>query len=211
MITRRHFTNLTAKGVFASYCSLLSGFWPSFIQAAEPNLKPQPYAAAFIRKGLHTQPWFLNSFLDLKDDLQEATSQGKRFSVIWELAGCPYCRETHLVNFAEPNISEFISKNFEVLQLDLRGSRIVTNFDGEKLTEMDLAKRNNIRFTPTVQFFSENPEGLTSKNGLKTMEVSRMPGYFRPQHFLAMFQYISDKGYEIGDYRSYLKARGKKI
>jgi thioredoxin-related protein len=210
VITRRHFANFTAKGIVAFSCSLLSGFWPSFIQAAEPKLKPLPYTSAFTRKGLHTQPWFLNSFLDLKDDLQEATSQGKRFSIIWELAGCPYCRETHLVNFAKPNVSEFISKNFEILQLDLRGSRIVTNFDGKELTERDLAKRNNIRFTPTIQFFSENLEGITGKSGLKATEVSRMPGYFRPQHFLAMFQYIRDKGYEVGDYRSYLKARDKK-
>ena len=39
--------------------------------------------------GLYHQPWFLNSFLDLKDDLAEAAAEGKRFAVIWEQRGCP--------------------------------------------------------------------------------------------------------------------------
>ena len=205
VITRRHFFHSTLRGlVFFSY-SLLAGIMPNSIKASEP--KPKPYRSTFIRKGLHTQPWFLNSFLDLEDDLEEAKAQGKRFAIIWELAGCPYCRETHLVNFAIPELNKFIKKNFEILQLDLRGSREVVDFDGKKMTERDLARRNNIRFTPTVQFFTDNLNGVTEEKELGVMEVSRMPGYFRPQHFLGMFQYILDKGYEVGDYRSYLKNR----
>jgi hypothetical protein len=45
--------------------------------------------------GLYTQPWFLESFLELSDDLAEAAGKGKNFAVIWEQKGCPYCRETH--------------------------------------------------------------------------------------------------------------------
>ena len=184
--------------------------WDNSIQAAEIKSTSQSYKSEFHRKSLHTQPWFLNSFLDLKEDLQEANSQGKRLAIIWELAGCPYCRETHLVNFANPEIKNFVSQNFEILQLDLRGSREIIDFDGAKLTERDLAKKNKIRFTPTIQFFSESVDGILQENGIVKIEVSRMPGYFRPLHFLGMFQYIHDKGYEFGDYRSYLKARAKK-
>jgi len=52
--------------------------------------------------GMYHQPWFVNSFLDPKEDLVEATEAGKRFVVMWEQRGCPYCRETHMVNFARP-------------------------------------------------------------------------------------------------------------
>ena len=106
-----------------------------------------------------------------------------------------------------PDISNYIKKNFEVLQLDLRGSREVIDFDGKKLTERELAKRNNIRFTPTIQFFSEDLKIFKNKKSLEKIEVSRMPGYFRPQHFLEMFKYVHDKGYEVGNYHSYLKAK----
>lgn len=187
---------------------LLAGVGANPTLAAAP--KPKPYTSSFTPKGLYTQPWFLNSFLDLKDDLQETAASGKRFAIMWELAGCPYCRETHLVNFAKPDISEYIQENFEVLQLDLYGSRKVVDFDGRTMTESALAKRNKIHFTPTFQFFAENLKGVTGMDRNKTLEVARMPGYFRPRHFLAMFQFVRDKGYESGDYRSYLKSRTTK-
>ena len=80
--------------------------------------------------GLYKQPWFIESFLDLAEDLDGAQKQGKRFAIAWELRGCPYCKETHLVNFAQPRISNYVKTNFEVLQLNIIGSRKVTDFDG---------------------------------------------------------------------------------
>ena len=35
--------------------------------------------------GLYHEPWFLQSFLDLRDDLEGAASSGKRLAVMWEL------------------------------------------------------------------------------------------------------------------------------
>src|SRR3954468_11062407 len=83
--------------------------------------------------GLYRQPWFLESFLELSDDLDGAAKAGKRFAIMWELKGCPYCKETHLVNFARPDIEEFIKANFEVLQLNIIGSRPVKDFDGSEI------------------------------------------------------------------------------
>ena len=37
--------------------------------------------------GLYTQPWFLDSFLHLTEDLDAATKAGKRFAIMWELRG----------------------------------------------------------------------------------------------------------------------------
>ena len=99
--------------------------------------------------GLYKQPWFLESFLDLSDDLEGARKEGKRFVIMWELRGCPYCKETHLVNFAQPRISDYVKANFEVLQLNIIGSRKVTDFDGTELSEKELAAKYGVRFTPT--------------------------------------------------------------
>ena len=60
--------------------------------------------------------------------------------MIWEQKGCPYCRETHRVNLADQRISSYVTANFEVLQLDLWGSRKVTDFDGKEMEERDLAR-----------------------------------------------------------------------
>src|SRR5262245_61572647 len=84
--------------------------------------------------GLYRQPWFLDSLLELPDDLAAAGNSGKRFAVMWELRGCPYCRETHLVNFARPDIADYIKANFDILQLNIIGARKVTDFDGKEIS-----------------------------------------------------------------------------
>jgi thioredoxin-related protein len=169
-------------------------------RAAEPPKEP-----ALGENGLYVQPWFLFSFLDLKEDFEEAAQKGKRFAIIWEQKGCPYCKETHLVNFANPEIAAFIQKHFAVLQLDLWGSRKVKDFDGEELSEKALAQKYGVRYTPTVQFFPPKlPEG--KKSG-RDIEVARMPGYMRPFPFYVMFQFVQDEGYKAGAFRDYFKKK----
>ena len=204
MISRRRFTTLTAAAAAV-------GLAPGLTGAAE-RLAPVQ-----MEGGGYTQPWFLESFLDFRDDLAEAADAGKRFALMWEQDGCPYCLETHLVNFGIPDIRRYVQDNFEIVQLDIWGSRETVDFDGKSLTEKELAKRNRVRFTPTIQFFPQAPADAAGKNG-RTAEVARMPGYFRPFHFLAMFQYVRDRGYAHEGFRDYLnkktaalKAAGKPL
>lgn len=162
-------------------------------------------AAVLTEDGLYRQPWFLDSFLELADDLQGATSAGKRFAIMWELRGCPYCRETHLVNFARPDIEGYVKGNFEILQLNVIGSRQVTDFDGKAISEKALAAKYGVRFTPTVQFFPESAADLAGKEPAKR-EVARAPGYLRPDDFLSLFRFVREKGYESRSFRDYLRA-----
>lgn len=155
--------------------------------------------------GLYRQPWFLESFLELSDDLEAAHKEGKRFAIMWELKGCPYCKETHFVNFARPDISSYVKANFEILQLNIIGSRIVTDFDGSKLPEKDLAAKYGVHFTPTFQFFGEQAELLKLLAPVKR-EVARAPGYLRPDDFLAMFRYVREKAYEGKSFRDFVKS-----
>jgi thioredoxin-related protein len=155
--------------------------------------------------GLYKQPWFLESFLDLGDDLEGAAKEGKRFAVMWELKGCPYCKETHFVNFAQPKIADYIKANFEVLQLNIIGSRKVTDFDGTEMSEKELAAKYGVRFTPTFQFFGERAAALKLLAPAKR-EVARAPGYLRPEDFLAMFRFVKEKAYETKSFRDFVKA-----
>ncbi|BAR60755.1 thioredoxin-related protein [Bradyrhizobium diazoefficiens] len=157
--------------------------------------------------GLYHEPWFLQSFLDLREDLEGAAAGGKRLAIMWELRGCPYCRETHLVNFADAAITTYIRDNFEVLQLNLIGSRKVTDFDRQELSEKDLAQKYGIRFTPTFQFFPPPSNGIEAKEPM-AREVARAPGYLKPQHFLAMFRFVRERAYERGSFRDFLTTNG---
>src|SRR5262249_1613863 len=137
--------------------------------------------------GLYREPWFIESFLEIGDDLEQAAKRGKRLAVMWELRGCPYCRETHLVNFARPDIAGFVQQKFEVRQLTCVGSGKGTDFDGSEFGEKQLAARCGVRFTPTIQFFPKDAAGLKDRDPAKR-EVARIAGYLRPDDFLAMFR-----------------------
>ena len=160
--------------------------------------------------GLHIQPWFLNSFLDLREDLKEAAGQGKRLAIIWEQRGCPYCREMHRVNFARPEITDYVKTHYNVIQLNMWGDREVTDFDGQVLPEKKLARKFRVVFTPTIQFFPATLAGTGGKSGVD-VEVMRMPGYFKPFHFISMFEYVYAKGYEQTPFQRWLQAKARKM
>jgi thioredoxin-related protein len=168
---------------------------------AQARVEPVP-----LDEGRLTQSWFLNSFLALKDDLADAAAQGKRLAIFWDQRGCPYCQEMHRVNFADPAVNAFVRERFACLQLDLFGSREVTDFDGQVMTEKDLARKYAIAFTPTVQFLPPDVAGIEGKTG-RALEVARMPGYFRPGHFEAMFAFVHERAYERDTFQKFLRAR----
>ncbi|MEM8950166.1 MAG: thioredoxin family protein [Pseudomonadota bacterium] len=157
--------------------------------------------------GLYTQDWFLQSFLDLNEDLETAAASGKRFAILWELKGCVYCKETHEVNFADPEINAYVKENFEILQLNYLGSRLVTDFDGEELEERALREKYGVRFTPTFQFFPETSEEIAGEIG-QAAETLRMTGYVEPNRFTAMFNFVRDKAYDEQTFQEYLEASG---
>ena len=188
----------TSKGMKISRRFLLAG--AASVAAAGARAE----APLLSDDGLYRQPWFLESFLDLSDDLEGAAKEGKRFAIMWDLKGCPYCKETHLVNFAQSKITDYIKANFEILQLNIIGSRIVTDFDGAEMSEKELAAKYGVRFTPTIQFFAERAAPLKTLSPAKR-EVARAPGYLRPDDFLAMFRFVREKAYETKSFRDFVK------
>jgi thioredoxin-related protein len=153
--------------------------------------------------GYYRESWFVETFLELPDDFEAARNNGKRFAVMWELKGCPYCRETHFVNFARPDISKFVQQHFDILPLNVIGSRKVTDFDGEELSEKQLAAKYGVKFTPTVQFFPESLDGLKDKKP-QEREVIRIPGYLRPDDFLDVFKFVEQRPRGVKTFRDFL-------
>ncbi len=161
--------------------------------------------------GLHKQPWFQETFLDLSEDLAEASDSGRRLVIIWEQKGCPYCRQTHEVSFRIPRIVDYVKENFFVLQLNMWGDREVTDFDGKATTEKQLARKWRVLFTPTFQFFPDSSEAANGKPG-NAAEVHRVPGYFKPFHFYFQFRYVKEKGYETEpSFQRWLDGYGDKL
>ena len=174
------------------------------LSSATQLARPAGAAAVMTDDGFYREDWFLDSFLELADDLKTTTASGKQLAVVWEQRGCPYCRETHLVNFARKDIESFVRDHFEVVELNLHGSRIVTDFDGAKLGEKLLAAKYGIRGTPTIQFFPDRGQDLAVKSP-RDREVNRIQGYLAPHDFIRMFAFVADHAYERGSLRDYLR------
>ncbi len=202
MIDRRAFNRRLVTGLALAAALLLTG---TGMAAEKARIEP-----VMGDDGLYHQPWFLESFLDLREDLVEATEKGKRLVIFWEQKGCPYCRETHLVNLADPDTNKYIRGNFVILQLNLWGAREITDFDGKAMEERALARKWGIMFTPTIIFMDDDVKAAAGKSGDK-LEVVRMPGYFKPFHFVSMFEYVKAKAYKNQHFQKFLQAKANKM
>lgn len=169
--------------------------------AAGPELPPvagpiEPKVAARMGDdGIWHQSWFVQSFLDLRDDHKEATGKGRRLAVIFEQRGCFYCTKMHNEVLSQRYINDYVRANFDIVQLDLWGSREVTDFDGTKQPEKKLAERWAVLFTPTVVFFKDELKGLDGQWG-QPLEVARMQLGIGPGTFFDMFVWVRAKIYE---------------
>ena len=145
--------------------------------------------------GIWHQSWFVQGFLDLKDDHASARAKGKSFAVVFEQRGCIYCTKMHTEVLAQRYINDYVAANFDIVQLDLFGAREVTDFDGQKLPEKKLAEKWGVLFTPTIVFFKEDLTGLDGKSGA-SLEVARMSLGFGAATFIDLFGWVRTRAYE---------------
>jgi thioredoxin-related protein len=164
---------------------------PPVLLGKNATIKP------IVENGIYHQSWFEDSFLDLKEDLLEATKAGKRLVVIFEQRGCIYCKKFHEKILGIKQVNDYIRQNFTVVQLNLWGDREVTDFDGKVMSEKRLARRWGIMNTPTALFMTDNLTGKAGKYG-KDLAVIPLfyPGAFGPYTTFDMFVWVAIKGYE---------------
>ncbi|MGY9048003.1 thioredoxin [Puniceibacterium antarcticum] len=152
------------------------------------------WAAELGDDGLHKTEWMRDTFKDLREDLAEANSEGKRLVLFFEQRGCIYCTKMHEEVFPRPEISKYIADNYFVVQLNLHGDTEVTDLDGEVLSEKQAARKWRVMFTPTILFLPEEvPEGESAADAA----VATMPGAFGPGTTLDMFTWVNEKRYAL--------------
>lgn len=119
--------------------------------------------------------WYLDGFLELADDVAEAKERGHKIVLYFHQEGCPYCYNLVTQVFPEPRVDALMAANYELIELDIWGSRIVTLQDGTELEEKQLAAMLKVQYTPTLIFLDET--GTPER---------RVDGYRPPEAFLAL-------------------------
>lgn len=168
-----------------------------FMLASSANTQAATKSEGQFFGGIDTEypDWFKDSFLDLQEDIKEATAAGKRLVIFFHQDGCPYCNALVERNFAQKDIAEKAQQNFDVITMNMWGDRSVTHVDGKHYLEKTLAEALKVQFTPTVIFFDE-----MGKVAL------RINGYHSPQQFSLDLDYVAKHNETKISYRDFMKA-----
>jgi thioredoxin-related protein len=139
--------------------------------------------------GYHEQPeCFKASFLDLREDVAEATAQDKRLVLYFYQDGCPYCAKLLQENLGDQSIARLMQGGFDVVAINLWGDREVTGLSGELTTEKQLGADLKVQFTPTMLLLDEAGQ-----------VVLRINGYFPPHRFKAALGYVAERREQVGE------------
>jgi thioredoxin-related protein len=147
-----------------------------------------------LEEPLSYPEWFKLSFLDLREDLQEAREAGKQGLIVYfGQKYCAYCRLFLEQDLVKEDIRAYLLEHFDIIGIDIHGQNAVTDLDGEVLDENHFASRERTNFTPSVIFY--DGEGR---------EALRLRGYYPPYRFRAALEYVADGHYRNEEFRTYL-------
>ena len=150
------------------------------LSGAQPVEKKDVLQAGLVNPGFQAKPdWFKQSFLDIREDISEATGQGKRVVLYFYQDGCPYCKKLLETNFALRDISDKTRKAMDVIAINIWGDREVTDLAGTSVSEKQFAADLKVMFTPTLLFLDEQGK-----------VVVRLNGYYPPHKFAAVVDYV---------------------
>ncbi len=150
-------------------------------------------SAGMVNPGHKEQPdWFKVSFLDLFEDIEEAADNNKRLMVYYYQDGCPYCKKLLEDNFGQRDIADKTQQYFDVVSINLWGDKEVIVGD-KSYTEKQFAEALKVQYTPTLLFFDENNK-----------IVFRANGYYPPEKFSALLDYIGKKQESDISYQDYM-------
>mgnify|MGYP001592405752 CR=1 FL=1 len=174
---------------------LIAFLMPLQLIAAEKPGQPEQLEAGMVNPGYHEKPdWFKLSFLDIRDDIDEAADSGKRVLLYFYQDGCPYCEKLLQDNFSDREIAAYSQEKFDVIAINMWGDREVANLDGDTVPEKVFSKSLKVQFTPTLIFLDETGKVLM-----------RINGYFEPYKFLTALKYVGEKKEDQLTIREYYK------
>ena len=167
--------------------------------AANTAESPEPVQQVTTFDTFELPDWFKVSFLDLSEDNAEAVELNKHLVVFFWQDFCGYCKNTIEKNLTQQSIRALFDQHFDVVALNIWGSKEVYGLDGAVTTEKEIARSLDVQFTPTIIFF--NADGKP---------VLRLNGYISPADMQVALNYVQTKTYESQTIFEYLAANQPK-
>ncbi len=140
--------------------------------------------------------WFKESFLDIPEDVAEAAAGGRHVILYFHTKGCPYCYKMIEENFKHSPYTGFLRESFDVIAIDLKGDKEIAFNDQLSLSEKELARHIEVRFTPTVLFLDDD-----------NRTVLRLNGYRSVSAFEHALRFVHEKAYRHTTLSEYVESR----
>lgn len=140
--------------------------------------------------------WFKDSFLEIADDVDEASEQGKHVLLFFQLNNCPYCDRMLEEAFEAEPVTSYIQEHFDAIAINVRGDREIAFNEEISVTEKELSEILKVRVTPAILFLDENNK-----------PVVRVNGYRAPERFRLVLEYVATKSYQTTKLADYMQAK----
>ncbi len=180
--------------------------WAAFILALATALSSLPVLAESdvmdkYRIGGHGQAnviypaWFKQSFLDLRDDLDDARKAGKRGVIVFlSQKNCNHCQAFIDTTLSDPDILARVRKNYDVIALDIFNDLELTDIDGTVNSIKVFADKQRARVTPALLFY-----------GVEDTRLLKIIGFYPPEKFTQVLDYIDGEYYRQETLSQYLQ------
>lgn len=192
--------NTLSYKILAVLMTLLPLLYCHPLFAAQPDFDSDQIDDAPKILDLQYPEWFSQSFLDIKEDLSDAKSEGKKGIIVYfGQKDCGYCKALLAINFGrQKDIVKYTREHFNVIAINIKGSREVTDIDGQVLTETQYAEKHNTQFTPSLLFYLHEDKKFPK-------ESLRLNGYHPPYAFNGALKYLVNNYYQKESLKDYLE------
>ena len=185
----------TAVSALRSFLTLLLG--ASLGIALSVNAANTDTRGRIVGGAEHPLPdWFKESFLEIADDVGEASESGRHVMLFFDLNGCPYCDRMLKESFNAEPLGSYIQANFDVIAINIQGDREIAFNEDISVTEKQLAEILKVYSTPALVFLNEDNETIVRVNGYRASE-----------RFQQVLEFVATRSYRSTGLTEYLQAK----
>ena len=140
------------------------------------------------------EKFFETTFFDLPEELAAARDEGKILVIMYEQEGCPFCWKMRRDVLNREEVHDYYHKRFRIIQMDIRGSVDVVDFNGAVKSQKEFSIQQNVRHTPVFIYYDENGK-----------ELHRLIGFYSKEEFLLAGEYVVSGAWKKDDFFLWLK------
>lgn len=127
--------------------------------------------------------------------VRDAKKSGRKILVDVYTVWCGWCKRMDRDVYARADVIRILSSSFELVKLNAESSA-QHEVDGVAYSEKEIASGYGVTGYPTTIFLNADAEGITV-----------LPGYIKPDQFLAVLEYIGKELYKTTSWDAFLKSK----